>query len=138
MARRDEEFYRRNPQPSEDEGAAARRVTVSRRTEAAPPVDDDEIERRAVALDEEEDSPFLRGQKRVAVRRGPVTKKTASRIKLAVIAGSVLVALGGASLGLYAYGASSWRFRMDSSDGLEIAGIQNVSRAQVMEIFGGD
>src|SRR5947207_9838838 len=136
MARREDEFYRRGQKEEEDD--PARRVAVSRRTEAAEPADDDEIERRAVDLDEAEDSPFLRAQKRVPPRRGPVTKKAASRIKLALIAGGIVLTLGGVGAGFYAYGSSSWRFRIDSSDNLEIAGIHNVSRAQVMEVFGAD
>ena len=135
MARREDEFYRRGQNPDEGDAAARRGVAVSR---PAGPADDDEIERRAVGLDEEEDSPFLRGQKRVPVRRGPVTKKAASRIKLALVAGGLVLTLGGVSAGLYAYGSSSWRFRIDSSDNLEIAGIHNVSHGQVMEVFGAD
>src|SRR5438477_3207977 len=80
MARREDEFYRRGQNPDEDVAAARRGVAVSR---PARPAEDDEIERRAVDLDEAEDSPFLRGQKRVPVRRGPDTRKAASRIRLA-------------------------------------------------------
>src|SRR5438477_9585422 len=135
MARREDEFYRRGQNPDEGDAAARRGVAVSR---PAGPADDDEIERRAVDLDEAEDSPFLRGQKRVPVRRGPVTKKAASRIKLALVAGGLVLTLGRLSAGLYAYGSSSWRFRIDSSDNLHIAGIHNVSHGQVMEVFGAD
>jgi len=38
----------------------------------------------------------------------------------------------------YRYGANSWRFRLESSDQLEIAGISHVSHAQIMEVMGGD
>jgi cell division protein FtsQ len=39
---------------------------------------------------------------------------------------------------LYRYGKHSWRFRIDSSDDIEIAGLKNVTRPQVMEVMGGD
>jgi cell division protein FtsQ len=38
----------------------------------------------------------------------------------------------------YHYEEHSWRFRLDSSDNIEIAGQSNVTRAQVMEVMGGD
>ena len=39
---------------------------------------------------------------------------------------------------LYHYGERSWRFRVESSDDIDISGLQNVTRAQVMEVMGGD
>ena len=39
---------------------------------------------------------------------------------------------------LYHYGEHSWRFRIESSDDIEIAGLQNVTRYQIMEVMGGD
>lgn len=89
-------------------------------------------------LDTEEPSPFLRGQKRVPVRRGPLPRKTANRLKYGLLALVVVGALGGAAAVLYRYAGHSWRFRLESSDRIEIAGIENVSRAQVMEVLGGD
>ncbi len=38
----------------------------------------------------------------------------------------------------YGYGIHSWRFRIDSSDAVEIAGVLNASHAQVMEVAGQD
>jgi cell division protein FtsQ len=93
---------------------------------------------RLLDLDAEKESPFLRAQKRVPVRRGPLPKKTAARLLWAVVA--IALAAGtavGASL-LYHYGEHSWRFRLESSDDIEMAGLRNVTRAQVMEVLGGD
>ena len=39
---------------------------------------------------------------------------------------------------LYHYGEHSWRFRVESSDDIEITGLQNVTRYQIMEVMGGD
>jgi cell division protein FtsQ len=93
---------------------------------------------RLVDLDVEEESPFLRGQKRVSARRGPLPKKAVSWLKWSAIAAVVLflASIGGAAV--YRYGESSWRFRIESSDDLEISGTHNVPHAQVMEVLGGD
>ena len=107
-----------------------------------PPPDEptrDELDdARVLDLDVEQESPFLRGQKRVSVRRGSLPKKTATRLTWAAVA-LVVVVLSGIAVGaLYHYGERSWRFRVESSDDIETAGLENVSRAQVMEVMGGD
>jgi len=93
---------------------------------------------RLLDLDAEKESPFLRAQKRVSVRRSPLPKKTAARLLWVVIAIAVagVTALGAAVF--YKYEEHSWRFRLDSSDNIEMAGLSNVTRSQVMEVMGGD
>src|SRR5512146_393786 len=92
----------------------------------------DEFDGRMLELDPEEESPFLRAQKRVPVRRGPLPRKAAHRLKYAIVGIVILGAVGAVCALLYGYGASSWRFRLDSSDQIEISGIEHVTRAQVM------
>ncbi len=89
-------------------------------------------------LDAEEDEQFLRTQKRVAVRRSPLPKKTANRVKKVAVIVCVLLAIGLATAGIHFYGIGSWRFRLESSDNIEVIGAQNVSRAQVLEVVGAD
>ena len=93
---------------------------------------------RLVDLDVDEESPFLRGQKRVSARRSSLPKKTASRLLWASIAAAVLCAATIAAAGLYEYGEHSWRFRVDSSDNIDVSGMQNVTKAQIMEVMGAD
>ena len=88
-------------------------------------------------LDSEE-AQFLRTQKRVPVRRSPIPKKAASQLKIAGVAAAVIVACGGLSAWAYSYGMTSWRFRIQSSDAVEITGVKNASRAHVMEVAGAD
>jgi len=102
------------------------------------PTRDDLDDARMLDLDVEQESPFLRGQKRVSVRRGSIPKKTATRLSWAAAGLSLAVALGIAASFLYHYGERSWRFRVESSDDIEIAGLGNVTRSQVMEVMGGD
>jgi cell division protein FtsQ len=136
MARKDDEYL-----SLEEDAPEGRRPVASRTRAPQAPDDFDELSERAghpEDLEFEEESPFLRGQRRVPPRRGPLPRKAANRVKLAAISLAVLVACGGVAAVLYNYGTGSWRFRIDSSDNLEIEGVQNVTRAQVMEVFGGD
>ena len=50
----------------------------------------------------------------------------------------VVFLCGAAIAALYHYGEHSWRFRVESSDDIEVAGLQNVTRYQIMEVMGGD
>ncbi|MGO9346293.1 MAG: FtsQ-type POTRA domain-containing protein [Terriglobales bacterium] len=93
---------------------------------------------RLVDLEAEQESPFLRGQKRVSVRRGSLPKKTANRLLWSAAALVALAIVGAAGLGLYRYGKHSWRFRIESSDQIEVAGAEHVPHAQIMEVMGGD
>jgi cell division protein FtsQ len=93
---------------------------------------------RLLDLDVEQESPFLRGQKRVSVRRGSLPKKAATGLTWGILAAVVLFVGSTAVAALYHYGEHSWRFRVDSSDDIEITGLQNVTRYQVLEVMGGD
>ncbi len=108
------------------------------------PLSDESAEReplddaRLVDLEADEESPFLRGQKRIPVRRGPLPKKAAYRLKwvLLALAACTLVAIAAGAV--YHYSERSWRFRIDSSDQIEIVGAQHVTHGQIMEVMGGD
>jgi cell division protein FtsQ len=93
---------------------------------------------RLVDLEVAEESPFLRGQKRVSARRSALPKKTASWLMRGAAAAAVLCAAGIVAGGVYRYGERSWRFRVESSDDIEITGMQNVTKAQIMEVMGAD
>ena len=93
---------------------------------------------RLVDLEVDEQSPFLRGQKRVSARRSSLPKKTANRLLWSLIAAAVLCVGAVAAAALYRYGEHSWRFRVESSDNIEVAGMRNVTKAQIMEVMGAD
>ncbi len=105
---------------------------------ADAPVREEMDDARLLDLDGEEESPFLRGQKRVSVRRGSLPKKTATRMVWGAVALTLVVLCCLGVAGLYHYGEHSWRFRVESSDDIQITGLENVTRAQVMEVMGGD
>ena len=93
---------------------------------------------RLVDLDVGEESPFLRAQKRVSARRSSLPKKTANRLLWGCVAAALLCAAGLGAAWLYHYGEHSWRFRVESSDNIEVAGMHNVTKAQIMEVMGAD
>ncbi len=93
---------------------------------------------RLLDLDVEQEPPFLRVQKRVSVRRGSLPKKTVTRLTWAAVALGIVFVCGIGVAALYHYGERSWRFRVESSDDIDISGLQNVTRPQVMEVMGGD
>jgi cell division protein FtsQ len=85
-----------------------------------------------------EEAQFLRTQRRVPVRRSPIPKKAASQLRIAGTIAAVVVVCGGLTAWAYSYGMTSWRFRIHSSDSVEISGVHNASRAHVMEVAGAD
>jgi cell division protein FtsQ len=112
-------------------------------------------DRRAIAMDDDdsellinredldldldgEEAQFLRTNRRVPVRRNAIPKKAAGQLKIAGVIAAVVVGCGGLSAWAYSYGMTSWRFRIQSSDAVEITGVKNASRAHVMEVAGAD
>ena len=93
---------------------------------------------RMLDLDAEQESPFLRGQKRVSVRRGTIPKKAATGLAWTAMALCVAVVCVAALAALYHYGEHSWRFRVESSEDIDVTGLQNVTRAQVVEVMAAD
>ncbi|HEV2400301.1 MAG TPA: FtsQ-type POTRA domain-containing protein [Candidatus Sulfotelmatobacter sp.] len=93
---------------------------------------------RLLDLDVDEESPFLRAQKRVPARRASIPKKTAHRLIWTCVGLAILCAAGVVAAALYQYGERSWRFRIESSDNIDVAGNENVTKAQIMEVMGAD
>jgi cell division protein FtsQ len=82
---------------------------------------------------EDDQQQFRRASKRVPVRRGALPRKTASRVRTAVL---VALALAVLAVGIYearSFAMHSWRFRVRSANDIELAGDAPNSRAQVME-----
>src|SRR5271157_2496468 len=93
----------------EEEFAAASEPSIRQRS-----YDESPLDARVLDLDDDAESPFLRGQRRVPVRRGPLPlpRNTTGKLKLAFLV--VLIAAGVALIymALNRYGAESWRFRL--------------------------
>lgn len=106
--------------------------------EYRPPAREPFDDSRLIDLEADQESPFLRGQKRVAVRRGSIPRKTAVSLKWIALALVGVALFGAAGTAIYRYAQHSWQFRIDSSDQIEVTGAQHVSHAQIMEVMGGD
>jgi cell division protein FtsQ len=89
-------------------------------------------------VDDETESPFLRGQKRVPVRRSALPRKALDRFKVLLVVLMMAGVIGLVVITAYRYATHSWRFQIDSSDNIEVQGAQNVSRAQVLDVFSAD
>ncbi len=100
--------------------------------------DDGPLDGRLFDLDDDAESPFLRGQKRVPVKRSALPRKALDRVKVLLL----VLLIGGAvalvAITFYRYTTQSWRFQIDSSDNIQVLGAHNVSRAQVLDVFGSD
>ena len=130
----------RNSTDNDLKNSSRTRSSADRRAIA---MDDDDsellINREDLDLDlDGEEAQFLRTNRRVPVRRNAIPKKAASQLKIAGVIAALVVACGGISAWAYGYGMTSWRFRIQSSDAVEITGVKNASRAHVMEVAGAD
>ena len=132
----------RNSTDNDSKVSSRSRSSADRRAIA---MDDDDsellINREDLDLDldlDGEEAQFLRTNRRVPVRRNAIPKKAASQLKIAGVIAALVVACGGLSAWAYSYGMTSWRFRIQSSDAVEITGVKNASRAHVMEVAGAD
>jgi cell division protein FtsQ len=85
-----------------------------------------------------DEAQFLRANKRVPVRRNAIPKKAADKLKILTMIAAGVVAAAALWGWAYNYGQHSWRFRIDSSDAVEITGVHNASGAHVMEVAGSD
>src|SRR3954469_2806911 len=125
MSRFDDHFT-----PESDAPQARKAAATLRAKNPKSEADDDANDSRFDDMDveDEQEAEFLRGQKRVPVRRGPLPKKTSNRLKKFLIAGGLAAGVVVAGALFYRYGTTSWRFRIDSGEQIEISGLRNVTR----------
>lgn len=97
-----------------------------------------ELDERLADLDNDEESRFLRAQKRVPVRRGALPRKTATRLRWVLLSLVVATAVIGSGAAVRYYLRNSWRFRIESSDSIVVTGAEHVSRGEVLQVFRGD
>ncbi len=125
---------RKNSSTIADEDLEAAASGSARQNE----LEDSPLDARMLDLDDEAESPFLRGQKRVPVRRGALPRKAASRVKIALVLMLILAGIAVPWILLRQYATQSWRFRLDSSDNIAISRTDNVSRSQILDVLASD
>ncbi|HEY7405811.1 MAG TPA: FtsQ-type POTRA domain-containing protein [Candidatus Angelobacter sp.] len=133
-------FQRAQGEPSQSRASFLRE---KRRTRAGVRNEDDsELLINADDLDLEEldneEAQFLRTDRRVPVRRGALPKKTAYWLKLGALITGSLIAGGILVTSAADYAMHAARFRVQSSDSLEISGVRNAPGEQVMKVAAED
>ncbi len=91
-----------------------------------------------IDLDDDDAAQFLRTEKRVPVRRGALPAKTVSWLKIGTAFVAVVIVCLVVKEAAIQYAEHSWRFRIDSSDNVEVTGVHNAPRAQVMDVAAHD
>ncbi len=84
-----------------------------------------------------EESPYLRRQKRVEVRRAMLSRPTAAVLKKLVFVGTALAALSFVAYHTVAFGLHDPRFLVSEGQ-MQVKGVNHVARQQVTEKFAGD
>jgi cell division protein FtsQ len=127
---------------AEDDGPEGSDVTFYRPPARKPdrplPGDFPFREKRSSAVDDEDDEPFLRSERRVAVRRGLIPRGRWSRIGLAFAAIAIVALLGAGMVAARSFAAHDPRFRIGSSDNIQILGNSEVTQDELLSVFGGD
>jgi cell division protein FtsQ len=121
--------------------AQYKEVDLPTRVNVAPERDDElgfEFAPESSLAETNSEPQFRRAERRVVVRRGPIPKKTASRLRGALVAMAVLSLAAAAYGSAYRYGTRNWRFRVESSDDISVQGLEKVTRSQVMDVLGAD
>ena len=89
-------------------------------------------------LDDEDDEPFLRSRRRVVVRRGFLPRGRWGRIGFGAGAVALIGGLAWLGLAVRSFAAHDPRFRIDSSENIQILGNSEVTQAELLSVFGGD
>lgn len=121
--------------------AQFKEVDFPTRVDVASDRDDEltsEFDTESSLADTNPENQFRRAERRVVVRRGALPKRTASRIRIALIGMAALSVAAVTYASVYRYGTRSWRFRVESSDDISVRGLDRVTRSQVMEVLAGD
>jgi cell division protein FtsQ len=87
---------------------------------------------------DDEDEPFLRSRRRVAVRRSFLPRSRWGRIGFAVGAVVLIGSLAWLGYAVHNFAAHDPRFRIDSSENIQVLGNSEVTQAELLSVFGGD
>src|SRR5579885_3463493 len=97
-------------------------VGSDRENELAP-----EFDGGPTLAENDSEPQFRRAERRVSVRKSALPKKTASRLRIASVAALVLCCAGASYAAAYRYTSRNWRFTLDSSDNIALAGNEKVT-----------
>jgi cell division protein FtsQ len=88
--------------------------------------------------EEEEDLPVLRTRRRVPVKRGRLPSNRLGRVLVigAMVAGVALMAAG--AFAIHSFFMQDARFRIETASSIQVLGNSEVTRPELLSVFGGD
>src|ERR1700761_1716698 len=123
--------------------SSSRSAAPSTRTRGAKNSGDRLVDKAAEGIGQrlEEDEPFLRTRRRVPVKKGILPLWTKTRWGRMVLVGAVLVAVtSGVALALLVrnFLENDPRFRIDTASSIQTLGNSQLTRADLLSVFGSD
>jgi cell division protein FtsQ len=90
-------------------------------------------------LEEDDDElPVLRTRRRVPIKRGPVPRGRLGRILILGGALAVLALVIAAGAAVHSFFMTDARFRIDAASSIQVLGNSQVTRPELLSVFGGD
>ncbi len=120
--------------------AASSKARSSRRREFDPSGEEPRFAPEAVESgpEDREQDAFLRARRRVPVRRGILPKTRTERIRLAAISLLTLASLIALGFAAHNFFRDDPRFRINSASYIQSVGNSQVTRAELLSVFGSD
>jgi cell division protein FtsQ len=130
---RTDQFYR-PAAPSKPHALRPREMNAGRNAPRARPDSPEPAE----AEEGREQEPFLRSRRRVPIRRGIVPKTRTGRILFALTVVLALALLVVLALSVRNFLRDDPRFRINSASSIQVVGNSEVTRAELLSVFGSD
>jgi cell division protein FtsQ len=93
---------------------------------------------RPLGDDEDDELPVLRTRRRVPVKRGPLPRGRLGRILVIGGALGVLALVIAACVAVHSFFMTDARFRIDTASSIQVLGNSQVTRPELLSVFGGD
>jgi cell division protein FtsQ len=103
-----------------------------------PPFSEDDAARPFPAEDEDDELPVLRTRRRVPVKRGRLPRGRLGRILIISGVVGVFALLIAMLIGIHNFFMTDARFRIDSASSIQVLGNSQVTRPELLSVFGSD
>jgi cell division protein FtsQ len=103
-----------------------------------PPFAEADSARPFTEEDGEEDIPVLRTRRRVPVKRGRLPKGRLGRILIVAAIAAVFALVIAILLSIHSFFMTDARFRIDSASSIQVLGNSEVTRPELLSVFGSD
>jgi cell division protein FtsQ len=88
--------------------------------------------------DEDDEMPILRTRRRVPVKRGPLPRGRLGRILVISVVAAAFCAVIALCLAVHNFFMTDARFRIDTASSIQVLGNSQVTRPELLSVFGGD